>query len=111
MKKIMLGLSLALMANISISAAWSVASPIEIIYAHSDTGGHGLVKIRNGSGIPSCGSNAWLVVSKQNNPMFSEIWSLLLTAYATKTPVILYIDGCSQHGNGGYPLIKHAKTE
>ena len=92
------------------SGQWTGVQTIKDMYIHSSDGGHALVKFPDMSINPYQCNNQDLhyIVDKANNPVFSEIYSLLLTAYTTKENVQLFLgNNCSVHG---HPMIEHVRT-
>lgn len=73
---------------------------------HKDHGGYLILGVSDKSTNPDGCNAVWYVVSKQDNPVFSEIYSLMLTAHAAGKQVKVWIKGCSPHN---HPLIQHAK--
>jgi hypothetical protein len=93
-------------ASVANAGAWTPAVDIEVAYAHGAYGGYGMYQISDTSVNPSNCSDVWYVLSKQDNPVFSEIYSLMLVAYTSGKKVRLYIAGCSPHN---HPEIQHVK--
>ncbi|SDK25253.1 hypothetical protein [Microbulbifer yueqingensis] len=91
------------------AGTWTPPVDIEVAYAHSGHGGYGIFQISDASVNADC-DPTWYVVSKLDNPAFSEIYALMLAAYTSGKQVRLWVEGCSPHTSDGYPLIQHVKT-
>ena len=104
MKKIILFISLLLPLT-AISGEWSGLTNIKKIYPHSTNNTDGTIYLgfdvmKNAS---SCTHSSLLALKKSNN-LSSEIYSLILTAYAKGSRVNYYTQGCDSHG---YPELLH----
>ena len=90
------------------AGGWTLASKVEVVYLHKHHGGYGVFQLGDMSyNSDNCSNMTYYVVSKQNNPVFEEIYSLLLAAHVSGTKVKLWVSGCSPHN---HPEIQHAKT-
>ncbi len=110
MRKIVILISFGLLfmfSNLLNAGTWKPPVDINVAYAHNQHGGYGIYQISDTSVNPDNCNSAWYVVSKQNNPVFSEIYSLMLAAHLSGKKVKLWISGCSPHN---HPEIQHAKT-
>lgn len=90
------------------SGQWSHSGKVLVTYAHTSHGGYGVFQLENMSTNPdNCTSPGYYVVSKANNPVFSEIYSLLLAAHMSGKKVQVWVSGCSPHN---HMLIQHARV-
>lgn len=90
------------------AASWNTSGKITRIYLYSINGIY--VMHENMINTDSC-QNASNYVLKFDNPMYKEIYSLLLSAKLTQSNVKIYIDECTGTGTSGYPKIVHAILE
>lgn len=87
---------------------WTSPGEVEVVYAHKSHGGYGVFTLSSSIYNPNeCPNPNYYVVSKQNNPMFDEIYSLLLAAHMSDKKVQVWLSGCSPHN---HPEIHHART-
>ncbi|MBB5211998.1 hypothetical protein [Microbulbifer hydrolyticus] len=100
-------LAALLLPTVVIAGEWTPPVDIKVSYVHLNHGGYGFYEISDTSRNPDNCNTSWYVVSKQNNPIFNEIYSLMLASHMSGKQVRLFIQGCSPHG---HPEIMHVKT-
>ena len=88
------------------AGGWNGAANVKKIYPHSINNTDGTVYyafdvMKN----PDTCEKSSLMALKKSNNLSSEIYSLILTAFTTKTKVNIYVGGCDA---GGYPVLLHA---
>jgi len=82
------------------SGQWSAASKVLVTYAHTAHGGYGVFQLESMNTNPdNCTSPAYYVVSKANNPVFDEIYAMLLAAHLSEKKVQVWVSGCSPHNH------------
>ncbi|TQV87085.1 hypothetical protein [Aliikangiella coralliicola] len=104
-------LSALLLTSMEVSATWTAPVEIKTVYLHTQHGGYGVFIFSDMSVNPAkCSNTAYYVISKTNNVLFNEIYSLMLANYTTGKKVRVWLDNstCSPHN---HPLIIHARTE
>jgi len=110
MKKLMMSVFLIVSSsyvNIVLASGWAPAGKVTTTYAHTAHGGYGVFKLSNMTyNSDNCANPVYYVVSKQNNPIFDEIYSLLLAAHMSGKNAQVWISGCSPHN---HPEIQHAR--
>jgi len=80
---------------------------VVVTYAHTAHGGYGVFQLENMSANPDlCTSPGYYVLSKTNNPVFDEIYSMLLAAHMAGKKVQVWTSGCSPHN---HMEIQHAR--
>lgn len=98
---------LALISGYSHAGTWTVWSNVRETYVHTQYGGYGFFGVTDNSVNPNnCSATTWYSVSKQDNPNFNEIYSLMVAAHVSGKKVRFWVEGCSPHN---YPLIHHAQ--
>ena len=108
---ISLGAMLSLSLSINCFAVWTSAENIETVYLHTQHNGYGVFLLsKMGDNPAKCSNPAYYVLSKENNVLFSEIYSLMLTNHVAGGKVRVWIDDsqCSPHN---HPLIIHARSD
>ncbi|NVJ60824.1 MAG: hypothetical protein HWE27_10550 [Gammaproteobacteria bacterium] len=107
MKKYII-LVLALTSFSAFAGSWANPSKVTVSYAHTAHGGYGVFRLEDMSVNPDgCSNPVYYVVSKQSNPVFEEIYSLLLAAHMSNKTVHVWLNGCSPHN---HPVIQHARV-
>jgi hypothetical protein len=90
------------------SRQWSPSSNIKVTYVHNAHGGYGVYQLDDMSTNPSnCTSPVYFVLSKASNPVFDEIYALMLTAHISGKKVQVWTSGCSPHN---HMEIQHARV-
>lgn len=105
--KCLIVLIFTLLSSSAFSGEWSVASKVLVTYAHAGSGGYGIFQLENMTINPdSCTNPMYYVVSKEQNPVFDEVYSMLLAAHLSEKKVQVWVAGCSPHN---HPEIQHAR--
>tara|TARA_R110002060_G_scaffold880_3_gene2101 strand:+ start:2424 stop:2762 length:339 start_codon:yes stop_codon:yes gene_type:complete len=105
--KSLIVLFFTMLSSSAFSGEWSIASKVLVTYAHSSSGGYGVFQLENMTINPNtCTSPMYYVVSKVNNSVFDEVYSMLLAAHLSEKKVQVWIAGCSPHN---HPEIQHAR--
>lgn len=95
--------------NAAIAADWSDSAYVERIYIHSTQNENGTVYYKFSDMInPEGCDNAGYIAVLKTNSLFSEIYSLTLTAQATNQQVIYYAKGCV---DSGHPELLHIRMD
>jgi hypothetical protein len=87
---------------------WTPSTNIKVTYVHNAHGGYGVFQLDDMSTNPSnCTSPSYFVLSKANNPVFDEIYALMLAAHMSGKKVQVWTSGCSPHN---HMEIQHARV-
>lgn len=84
-------------SNLSIAAGWSGASTIQEIYPSPGNNGI-LIKHSSMPNPDNCPSPSYYILSK-DNALFTEIFTLLVSAQARQSVINLQLVGCSGTNN------------
>ncbi len=105
-KKLILLFVVLGLPSLSIAQNWTGHYKIKKLYPHGDSKGI-YVQLESASINPdNCGNTDWYFLGPDNS-MQKEIYSLLLAAKKSQSPVTMYIQGCAQ----GRPAIMAAIEE
>lgn len=106
-KIVVMFLSFMMFSTSAFSWQWTTAGNVRVSYVHNQHGGYGVFQLENMSSNPDkCTSPTYYVVSKVNNPVFDEIYSMLLAAHLSEKKVQVWLSGCSPHNHAE---IQHAR--
>ncbi|MBQ4810691.1 hypothetical protein J8M20_05060 [Pseudoalteromonas luteoviolacea] len=64
-----------------------------------------LITQENATNPGNCSNTEYLHMAQGEAVYLQNMYSAILTAYATKRPVQLALSGCSDGGKNGYPVI------
>jgi hypothetical protein len=96
-----------IMLSFSAHSQWTTSSTVLEVYAHNQYGGYGIFRLEDMGANPSnCTDTRYYVLSKENNPVFNEIYSTLLAAHMSGKKAQVWVSGCSPHN---HILIQHAR--
>lgn len=80
---------------------WSIGSINQIRIQE----GRMLIIQENANNPAQCSNTDYLYLTQGEKIYHKNMFSALLTAYATKAEVRLALEGCSEGGKNGYPII------
>ncbi|WP_125562699.1 hypothetical protein [Pseudoalteromonas rubra] len=107
-KALAIVLTLGICSFFSHAGSWSGTTYVKEIYAHSTNNADGTIYFKFGlMKNPYNCEQSDLIALKKSNKVFSELYSLILAAFATEQKVNYYVNGCDQHG---YPELIHANV-
>ncbi|ACR11851.1 hypothetical protein TERTU_4443 [Teredinibacter turnerae T7901] len=97
---------IVLIASEANAGVWSGDTEIRQIYPHSKNNTDGSIYYRFNELVDSSNcANKSLIALKKSNNLSSEIYALMLMAFASNKKVRYYVEGCDAHG---YPELHHA---
>ncbi|QPB82198.1 hypothetical protein CWC22_003900 [Pseudoalteromonas rubra] len=107
-KALVISSTLAICSFVTHAGSWSGTTYVKEIYAHSTNNVDGTIYFKFASmKNPYNCEQSDLIALKKSNKVFSELYSLILAAFATDQKVNYYVNGCDQHG---YPELIHANV-